>query len=153
MQWDGEKFLEKPLLIPTNVLLSITACRHSMPLYALAPVVWFWKPPQRWTWIKELKNKDIYRHNTYIDKNTYIITLANMPIHPLGNWNCGWRLRWRGIGLETIPAIGEEEKKNWQWRQLSLSALFTTCCYLETLYYQEEGDSSRRCFFCVPIQQ
>lgn len=77
-----------------------------MPLYALAPVVWFWKPPQRWTWIKELKNKDIYRHNTYIDKNTYIITLANMPIHPLGNWNCGWRLRWRGIGLETIPAIG-----------------------------------------------
>lgn len=65
-----------------------------------------WKHPQRWTWTKELKNKAIYWHNTYIDRNMYIINLANMPIHPLGNWNYRWRLRWRRIGLEAIPAIG-----------------------------------------------
>lgn len=40
----------------------------------------------------------------------YVINLANVPIHPLGNQNYSWRLRWRRIGLETIPAIRKEKK-------------------------------------------
>lgn len=65
------KFLEKRLLIATNVLLSITPCPI---LYVLAP-----------TLNLGLKTKDIYRHNTYIYTHMYIINLANVPIHPLGN--------------------------------------------------------------------